>query len=166
MTNDLAKDLDLLRKADLLIGRIWLNAMARRLGFLVLAGLFAVFGLGMTNVAGFYGLQEFAGPAWAAVIVAIADFILFAMVLLVAGNVTPGSEIKLAIDVRKMAMDAVQADAQDLKLNIDAFGQEIRDVKEGIMGFLQNPLDVAVQKLLVPAATSIINRLRPQKNQS
>ena len=166
MTNDLAKDLDLLRKADLLIGRIWLNAMARRLGFLVLAGLFAVFGLGMTNVAGFYALQEFAGAAWAAGIVAMVDFILFAMVFLVAGNATPGSEIQLAIDVRKMAMDAVQADAQDIKLNIDAFGQEIRDAKDSIAGFFQNPLDVVVQKLLIPAATSIMNRLRPQKSQS
>ena len=57
MIDNLIRDLQVLRKADLLIGRIWLNVMARRFGLFAFAGFIAVFGLGMANVAGFYALE-------------------------------------------------------------------------------------------------------------
>src|SRR5208283_5223151 len=100
MIDDLVRDLHLLQKADSLIGKIWLKVMARRFGLFIFAGLIAVFGLGMTNVAGFYALQVPVGPIWAAVIVAIADFVLATIVMLLARNSAPGPEIELALVVR------------------------------------------------------------------
>ena len=135
-------------------------------GLFAFAGLIAVFGLGMANVADFYALQVSAGPVWGATIVAIVDLVIAAIVLLVAANARPGPEIELAFDVRKMAIDALQGDARDLKLTVDALGQEIREVKANIVGFAHNPLDVAAQKLLVPAALSIIKGMRSKKAQS
>ena len=166
MIDNLIRDLQVLRKADFLIGRIWLNVIARRFGLFAFAGLIAVFGLGMANVAGFYALQAVAGAVWAAVIVAAVDFVIAAIVMLVASNSRPGPEIELAFDVRKMAVESIQTDARDLKLTIDALGQEIRDVKANIVGFAHNPLDVAAQKLLVPAALSIIKGMRSKRAQS
>jgi hypothetical protein len=166
MIDDLFRDLRDLHKADALIGKIWLEALARRLGLSVFAGLNAVFGLGMTNVAGFYGLQESLGPAGAAAVVAIADFVLAAIVTLMARNSRPGPDIKQALDARKTAIEAIQASARDLKVNIDTFGQEIRDARDTISGFVQHPLDAAVQNLLIPAATSIIKGLRSKKDQT
>jgi len=166
MIDDLVRDLHLLQKADSLIGKIWLKVIARRFGLFVLAGLVAVFGLGMTNVAGFYALQSSVGPVWAALIIAVADFVLAAIVILVARNSEPGPEVELAFDVRKMAIDAIQADAADLKVTIDSFGQEIRDAKDTIAGFVNNPLDAAMQKLLIPAALSIIKGLHSKKDQA
>lgn len=163
MIEDLIHDLQLLQKADSLIARIWLNVLARRLGLFVFAGLIAVFGLGMTNVAGFYALQAAIGPVWAAAIVAAVDFMLAAIVMLVSKNAKPGSEIDVAFDVRKMAVEAVRADARNLKTTIDAFGQDIRDAKDSIARFVHDPLDTAVQKLLIPAAVSLITSLRSKK---
>jgi hypothetical protein len=62
-----------------------------------------------------------------------------------------------------MAMDAIQTDARDLKLTVDALGQQIADTKATIASFVHNPLDVAAQKLLVPAALSIIRGMRSKK---
>ena len=166
MIDDLVRDLQLLRKADSLIGRIWLKVIARRFGLFIFAGLIAVFGLGMANVAGFYALQASLGSVWAAAIVAIGDFVLAAIVILIARSSEPGPEIELALDVRKMAIDAIQADARDLKLTIDALGQEVRDAKDAIAGFVHNPLDAATHKLLIPAAISIIRGLRSKKDQA
>ena len=166
MIDNLVRDLQVLRKADFLIGKIWLGVLARRFGLFAFAGLIAVFGLGMANVADFYALQVSAGPIWGAAIVAIVDLVIAAIVLLVAANARPGPEIELAFDVRKMAIDAIQGDARDLKLTVDALGQEIREVKANIVGFAHNPLDVAAQKLLVPAALSIIKGMRSKKAQS
>ena len=166
MIDDLIRDLQVLWKADSLIGKIWFNFVARRFGLFVFAGLIAVFGLGMINIAGFYALQVSVGSVWAAVIVAIADFVLAVIIMLVARNSEPGSEMELAFDVRKMAIDAIQTDARDLKVTVDALGQEIRDAKDTIAGFIHNPLDAALQNLLIPTAVSIIKGLRSKKEQA
>jgi len=163
MIDHLLRNLQVLHKADLLIGRIWLNVLARRFSLFAFAGLIAVFGLGMANLAGFYALQAPIGAVWAATVIAIVDFVIAAIVLLAASKSHPGPEIDLAFEVRKMAVESVQADARDLKLTLDVLGQEMKNVKATITGFVQNPLDAAAQKLLIPAALSIIRGLRSKK---
>ena len=78
----------------------------------------------------------------------------------------PGPELDLALEVRKMAVEFVQADARDLKLTLETFGEEMKDVKATITGLVQNPLDVVAQRLLIPAALSIVKGLRSRKAQS
>jgi hypothetical protein len=166
MMEDFIRDLHHLQKADSLIGKIWLKLFARRFGLFAFAGLIAALGFTMTNIAGFYGLQVPLGPVWAAVIVAIGDFILAAVVVQAARNSEPGPEMALALDTRKMAIEAIQADARDIKITIDTFGQDIRDTNDAIAGYVQNPLDATVQNLLIPAATSIIKGLGSKKDQA
>jgi hypothetical protein len=164
MVEDLVDNLHALRQSDAIIGRLWVAAATRRLGLRAFAGLIAVFGLGMTNVAGFYALLASAGPVWAAAIVAAVDFALAVMVVLVSGSTKPEPEIERAFDARKMALDSIRADVADLKESAGAFVQDIRDAKDSILEFAHDPLDSAVQKLLIPAATSIINGLRTKKD--
>ena len=163
MIDHLLRDLQVLHKADFLIGRIWLNVLVRRLGLFAFAALIAVFGLGMANVAGFYAFQASLGAVWAAAVVAAADLLIAAIVLVIGSNSRPGPEIDVAFEVRKMAVEAIQADARDLKLTIEGIGQEVKGVKANITQLVQNPLDVAAQKLLIPAALSIIRGMRSKK---
>jgi len=123
----------------------------------------AVFGLGMANVAGFYAFQASLGAVWAAVIVAAVDLVIAAIVLLVGSNSRPGPEIDVAFDVRKMAVESLQADARDLKLTLDALVHELKNVRANITQLVQNPLDVAAQKLLIPAALSVLRGVRSKK---
>jgi hypothetical protein len=163
MIDNLLRDLHVLRKADFLIARIWLNVLARRLGFFAFAALIAVFALGMANVAGFYALQGPVGAVWAAAIVAAVDLVIAAVVLLIGANSRPGPEIDLALDVRQMAWDSIQADTKDLKHALDNLGQNFREARATVAGFVQNPLDTAAQKLLIPAALSLLRGLRAKK---
>ena len=163
MIDHLLRDLQVLHKADFLIGRIWLNVLVRRLGLFAFAALIAVFGLGMANVAGFYAFQASLGAVWAAAIVAAVDLLIAAIVLVIGSNSRPGPEIDVAFEVRKMAVEAIQADARDLKLTIESISQEVKGVKANITQLVQNPLDVAAQKLLIPAALSIIRGMRSKK---
>ena len=151
MLDDLVRDLQVLWKADSLIGRIWLNVMARRLALFVFAALIAVFGLGMVNVSGFYALQASLDLVWAAAVVAIVDFILLAF----ASRVQPGGEIELAHEVRKMAIASLQSDSADIKLAVDSLRQDIRQTKDSIAGFVHDPLSGAAERLVVPAALSL-----------
>ena len=163
MIDHLIRDLQVLHKADFLIGRIWLNVLVRRLGLFAFAALIAVFGLGMANVAGFYALQAPLGAVWAATIIAAVDLLIAAIVLLIGSNARPGPEIEVAFDVRKMAVEAVQADTRDLQLAIESVGQELNDVKVNITQLVHNPLDVAAQKLLIPVTLSILRGMRSKK---
>ena len=163
MIDHLLRNLQVLRKADILIGKIWLNVLARRLGLFAFAGLIGVFGLGMANVAGFYALQNSLGVIWAATVVAIMDFAIALIVLLVGSRTRPGPEIEVAFEVRRTALESIQEDARDLKLMIDTLGQEIKNVKQNITAVVHNPLDVAAEKLLVPAALSLLRGLRSKK---
>lgn len=166
MIDNIVRDLQVLRKADFLIGKIWLNVMARRFGLFAFAGLVAMFGLGMADVAGFYALQPVVGAVWAAALVALINFVIAAILLLVASSARPGPEIDLAMDVRKMAVDALQTDARDIKLAVDALGQDIREAKASVLGFAHHPLDTAAEKILIPAVLSLIKGLRSKKAQS
>lgn len=163
MIDNLVRDLQVLRKADFLIAKTWLTVLARRMGLFACAALIAAFGLGMANVAGFYALQAAVGPAWAAAILAAADLAIAAIVLTIGANSRPGPELDLAFEVRNMALDAIQADARDLKRTVDDVTQNIQDAKSAVLGLVRNPLDTATQKLLVPAALAIVRGLRSKK---
>lgn len=163
MIDNIVRDLQVLGKADSLIGRIWLNVMARRFGLFALAGLVAVFGLGMANGAGFYGLEQSWGPVWAAAIVAVADLIIALIIVLLGRSIRPGPEIELAFAVRRMAVEAIQTDTRDIKLTVDSLGQQIRQTKDAVAGLVQHPLDTAAEHLLVPAVLSIVKGLRSKK---
>lgn len=164
MIDHLLRDLQVLRKADMLIGKIWLSVLARRFGLSVLAALIGVFGLGMLNVAGYNALQSSLGIVWAASVVALVDFAIAAMVLLIAARSHPGPEIELAFELRKTALESIHEDARDLKLTIEAMTQEIRNVKQSVSALVHNPLDVAAEKLLVPAALSVLRGLRKKEH--
>jgi hypothetical protein len=163
MIDHLLRDLQVLRKADIIIAKIWLNVLARRLGLFAFAGLIGLFGLGMANVAGYNALQSSIGIVWAATVVAIADFAIAAVVVLLAGRSRPGPEIDIALELRKTALESIHEDARDLKLTFDAMSQEIRAVKQNVTALVHNPLDVATEKLLVPAVLSILRGIRSKK---
>jgi len=163
MIDHLVHDLQVLRKADVLIAKIWFHLLARRSGLIAFAGLIAMFGLGMADLAGFYALQATVGPVWAAAIVAGIDLVIAAIVLLIASRSHPGAELDVALDVRRMAVESIQTDARDLKLTMDALLSELKSVRSNITQLVQNPLDVAAQKLLIPAALSILRGVRSKK---
>ena len=149
MIEALVRDLQALRRSDMLIGKIWLQVLLRRFGLAVFAALIAVFALGMLNAAAFLGLQPWLGLVQAAAAVAVADLGLAGLVLLAAVRTRPGPEIELAQQMRTMALDQLQADAGALKA--------------GVAQVVHNPLDTAAEKLLVPAALSLLRHLRTRK---
>ena len=100
----------------------------------------------------------------AAAAIGIVDLFLASMIMLFARSIEPGPELELALDVRKMAVAAIETDTQDLKSTLDSFGQEVRRTKETFTGFLQHPLDTATERLLIPAALSMMRGLRAKKS--
>lgn len=149
MIEPLVRDLQALRRADIVIGKIWLQVVLRRFGLALFAALIAVFALGMLNAAAFLGLQPGLGAVQAAAIVAVGDLVIAALVLLLALHAKPGPEIELAQQMRTMALDQLQADAGALKA--------------GMTQLVRDPMDLAAQKLLVPAVLSLLRHFRARR---
>jgi len=166
MIDHLLRDFQVLRKADLLIGKIWLGVFTRRLGLFAFAGLIAVFGLGMANLAAYNALQQPIGVIWSATAVAVADLAIAAGVVLIAASARPGPEIDMAFEMRRMAVESMQENARDLKISVDAITHEMKTVKENVAAVIRNPLDAAAEKLLVPAILSILKGFRTKKEHS
>jgi hypothetical protein len=166
MIDSLIRDLQILRKADFIIAKIWLGVLLRRLGLIAFAGLIGIFGLGMANIAGYYVFEASLGAVRAAAIVALGDLSIAGIMLLVASRSRPGSELDLAFEVRKMAVNAIQADARDVTLTLTTLGKEVSNVKANITQFMQNPLELAAKELLVPAVLSILRGLRTNKERA
>jgi hypothetical protein len=166
MMEDLMRDLQVLWKADSLIGRIWLNVLARRFALTVFAALIAAFALGMANVAGFIGFEAAYGPVWSAAIVAVVDVVLAALVLALASSAKPGEELELALEVRKMAMASLQSDSAEAWLVVEQLSRDIRQTRESLAGLVQNPLGAATERLLVPAALSVLKGLRAKATEA
>ena len=97
---------------------------------------------------------------------AVADLAIAALVLLIANNSRPGPEIEMAFEMRRMAVEAMQDDARNLKLTVDALAGELRTVKENVAAVVHNPLDVAAEKLLIPAVLSLLKGFRSKKEHS
>jgi hypothetical protein len=66
----------------------------------------------------------------------------------------------------KWPLKAIQADSRDIKDTVDSLGQQIRQTKDTIAGFVHRPLDTAAEHLLVPAVLSIVRGLRSKKQQT
>jgi hypothetical protein len=166
MIDDLVRHLQALAKVESLIAHTRLSLAARRLVLLTLAGLIAVFGLGMADLAAFFELQISLGNVWAAAIVALADFAIAGALALYAASTKPGPEMQLALEVRALAINSLQDDARELEAGARAVSQQIREVKDTISGFVSSPFDAAARRLLLPAVIGIIRGLRTRHDKT
>jgi hypothetical protein len=87
-----------------------------------------------------------------------------AIVLLIAGKTRPASKIEAALEVRRMAFESIQEDARDLNLALNVLSEGMKGIKENVARFMRNPIDVPTDKLLVPAALSMLRGLRSKKD--
>ena len=117
-----------------------------------LAGLIAVFALGMLNVAAFLYLETVWGPVWAAIAAALGDFVLAAIVAGVALATRPGPEVTAALELRDAAVEGLEAELGPLQERFAWLTRAARD-----------PLDTMLPAILVPLITSIVRSLRKDK---
>jgi hypothetical protein len=146
------RHLRILWRVEATIAEARLHLTVRRSVLYALAGLIAVFGLGMLNVAVFFAFAAHWGPIWAAVFAACGDFILAIAVAGLALGTRPGAPMNNAIELRQAALDGIDADLSGLQEPLAWLGRAAR-----------NPIDTALPAAMVPLLTAIIRTLRKTK---
>ena len=150
--HNLFRHLRILWRVESTIAEMRLRVLMRRSVLYALAGLIAVFGLGMLNVAAFFALEPHWGATWAAVAAALGDFVLAIVAVLIATAARPGADLNTAIELRQTAIEGLEAELSALQGPLAWFSRAAR-----------NPLDTALPAIIVPLVTAIIRGLRRNK---
>lgn len=146
------RHLRVLWHAERIITETRARVLLRRSMLYAFAGLIAVFGLAMLNVAAYFSLASHWGPILASVAAALGDFVIAAVVVLVALAVRPGPELAAALELREVAVDGLGAELAPLQNRFAWLSRAARD-----------PFDTVLPAILVPLITSIVRGLRKNK---
>ena len=122
-------------RAQTALLRIELRRLTTQLSFLALALVVGLLGLGMLNVGAFLGLSQLVAPAWSALILAVLDALLAAILIQFAGKVQPGPEAEIAKEVRDILLDELSADAQSVRDEIGQVRADVQRIRSGFSAF-------------------------------
>jgi len=147
-------NLRVLWRTERAIAEIKMRHLIARSGLNAAAGLLAVIGLLMFEVAAFYALREYWNTIAAALILGAVNFVIAGILVLIANSRKPGRELELANEIHDNTMQALQTDARLLHADIASFGQALR-----------HPLDSALPSLIIPLATMLMNFLKKPKGE-
>jgi len=157
--DQVVRHLRVLWRADSIIADIHLRALASRSRLISLAGLIAVFGLVMLNVAGYLALGQVWGQVWAAVAMGLLDFSLSGLLLLAGARSKPGRELELAHEVRKMALGRLEDDLSEVQA-------ELVGLRTSLTRLVRHPLDAALPALIGPLTSIVLQSLKKRREKS
>ena len=146
------RHLRVLWRAERIVAETRLRVLLRRSMLYAFAGLIAVFGLAMLNVAAYFFLRGLWGPIWAALAAAVGDFVIALAVVLSALAIKPGPELPAALELRDVSMQGLEAELAPLQ---DRFAWLTRAARD--------PFETVVPAMLIPLITSIMRGLRKNK---
>lgn len=160
MMDNLVRNLRVLWRAESIIADIRFRQMMTRSSLRGMAALLGAFAFLMGNLALFFALEQAWGAIWAAALIGLANLLLATILLAVAERSKPGREMELALEVRNTALQALETDAQVIQQQLTEFRDEVRGVREAVVGFVRHPLDAVLPSMLVPLAGAVIKGLK------
>ena len=118
------RHLRLLWRAESLVAEIRLRSLARRSIAAAVAALICVFGLVMLNIAAYAWLTPIWGAPLAALAVALGDFVIAGVLVLIASRGGEDPQLALATEMRDQAVEAIET---DMKLAAGGLGSLARN---------------------------------------
>jgi hypothetical protein len=148
-SDNVARNLRALWRADKIIADIRLRHMLVGLGLKAFAALIAAFGLLMLELAGYFALVQVWSAIVSAAVLGLFNFAVAAAIFVVAANRPLGHDLDLATEVHGSALDALQVEAQALHAELGAA--------------FRHPLDSVLPSLIIPLIRIAIRALSANK---
>ncbi|MGX4770409.1 phage holin family protein [Bradyrhizobium guangdongense] len=144
-TENVVKHLRALWRTDRIIADIRLRHLLIGLGLRAFAALIAAFGLLMLELAAYFALVQIWSAIGAAAALGAINFVIAAVLFIVAGRPPSGRDIELANEIHDTSIEALQVEAR-------AFQAELT-------GAVHHPLSTIVP-VLVPLIAIIVKNMR------
>ena len=129
--NDFLQKLQILARIEMAILRIDVQT-AYRQTFLYAVGIVLILlAVAALNIAIYMALSESFGYDWGALIVAILNAVLAAVIILIAGRTKPGPESDMAKEIRQFAIAEINNDVEKVYQNLDEFKTDVQRIRTG-----------------------------------
>ncbi|WP_409187876.1 phage holin family protein [Bradyrhizobium sp. RDM4] len=144
-TDNVVKHLRALWRTDRIIADIRLRRLLVGLGLRAFAALIAAFGLLMLEFSAYFALVQIWSAIAAAAALGAINFVIAAILFVVAGRPPSGHDIELATEIHGTSIEALQLEA--------------RALQDQVSGAVHHPLSTIVP-VLVPLIAIIIKTMR------
>jgi hypothetical protein len=145
-TENILKNLRVLWRTDRIIADIRMRHMLVGLGLRAFAALIAAFGLLMLELSAYFALVQIWSAIAAAAILGALNFVLAAILFVIAARPPSGRELELANEIHGSSVDALQLEARALQAELS--------------GMIHHPLNGILPLLIVPLITIIVRSLK------
>jgi hypothetical protein len=150
-TENVVKHLRVLWRTDRIIADIRLRHLLIGLGLRAFAALIAAFGLLLLELSAYFALVQIWSAIAAAGILGAVNFVIAAVLFVIAGRAPSGRDIELANEIHGASIEALQLEARALQAQVS--------------GAVHHPLSTIVPMLL-PLIAIIIKNLRTPAKKS
>ena len=114
-SDNVVKNLRALWRTDRIIAEIRMKHMLVGLGLRAIAALIAAFGLLMLELAAYFARVQIWSAISAAAILGGVNFVIAAVLFVIAGRSPSGRELELANEIHCTAVDALQVEARTVQ---------------------------------------------------
>jgi hypothetical protein len=145
-SENVVKHLRALWRTDRIIAEIRMRHILVGFGLRAFAALIAAFGLLMLELSAYFALVQLWSAISAAAILGVVNFVIAAVLFVMAGRPPAGRELELASEIHSSSVDALQLEA--------------RTLQSQLTGMVHHPLNSVLPLVLVPLITVIIRSLK------
>ena len=145
-SENVVKQLRALWRTDRIIAEIRMRHMLVGFGLRAFAALIAAFGLLMLELSAYFALVQIWSAISAAAILGVVNFVIAAVLFVIAGRPPAGRELELATEIHGSAVEALQREARALQTQFT--------------GIVHHPVNSVLPSVLVPLIMIIIKSLK------
>jgi hypothetical protein len=136
-------------RTDRIIADIRLRHMLIGLGMRAFAALIAAFGLLMLELAAYFALVQIWSAILAAAILGVVNFVIAAILFLIAGRSVGGRELDLANEIHDTSVEALQLEARAFQAQ---FSSAAHHPLNGLVPLMVPLIAIIIKSLRKPAA--------------
>ncbi|MDP2581533.1 hypothetical protein Q8W37_16470 [Shimia thalassica] len=151
--NRISRNISIVLRSERLIAQRHLAVLRRQTGMMAAAGIAAGVGLIMLNVSAFLTLSSSMSQPTAALIISIANLVVAAMLVSLAGKSNVEQETAPVVEVRDMALEDIEAELR-------AAANEAKATTDAIKGMARDPLGAIAPGIAGSVAKAVIKNIK------
>ena len=162
-TETFMRNLRVIVRSERILARSQVQLVSRKLVLAVIAGIAALFALGLLNIAAFFALELEVSRVWAALILGAANLVIAAIVAFVTVNLGPGQDAQMARDFRDMAIAEIENQVSSVEQNVRQLSADLSGIGETALGLVKSPSQLIAPGVAIAAITAITKLLKSGK---
>ncbi|MEP2029045.1 MAG: hypothetical protein ABJI96_10115 [Paracoccaceae bacterium] len=142
--NRISRNISIIFRSERLMAQRRMAVLRRQTGMMAAAGIAAGLALIMLNVAAYFALVEHISQPVSALIVALANIALAAILVTAANRQSAESDLSAVAEVRDLAMEDLETEIHDATEEIKGLAQSVHKMARDPLGMIAPGLISAV----------------------